>query len=183
MLDVSCNSNEFFFLCLDSLCLFAVIFLYFNVCFGSCSWQLIVTGRFHPSARPKLISWCSRKLRLSSSSTSSSSLGFTRRPTVWTRPTSTRSPSGTPAASLVWSGLGFLQSPKCSLSFFLTEQNGLSVALNYQTEGRVLQLNRAKFYSNGNCGYLLKPASMCEGPTPFNPRKLFSVKNHPECVF
>uniref|UniRef100_A0A8C6TQD0 Phosphoinositide phospholipase C n=1 Tax=Neogobius melanostomus TaxID=47308 RepID=A0A8C6TQD0_9GOBI len=41
------------------------------------------------------------------------------------------------------------------------------VALNYQSEGRVLQLNRAKFYSNGNCGYILKPPSMCEGA--FNP--------------
>ncbi|XP_072538384.1 1-phosphatidylinositol 4,5-bisphosphate phosphodiesterase eta-2a isoform X1 [Salminus brasiliensis] len=41
------------------------------------------------------------------------------------------------------------------------------VALNYQSEGRVLQLNRAKFYSNGNCGYVLKPKCMCEGP--FNP--------------
>ncbi|XP_076023335.1 1-phosphatidylinositol 4,5-bisphosphate phosphodiesterase eta-2a [Genypterus blacodes] len=41
------------------------------------------------------------------------------------------------------------------------------VALNYQSEGRVLQLNRAKFYSNGNCGYILKPACMCEGT--FNP--------------
>ncbi|XP_055366218.1 1-phosphatidylinositol 4,5-bisphosphate phosphodiesterase eta-2a isoform X3 [Betta splendens] len=41
------------------------------------------------------------------------------------------------------------------------------VALNYQSEGRVLQLNRAKFYSNGNCGYVLKPACMCEGA--FNP--------------
>ncbi|KAM9343070.1 1-phosphatidylinositol 4,5-bisphosphate phosphodiesterase eta-2a [Pholidichthys leucotaenia] len=41
------------------------------------------------------------------------------------------------------------------------------VALNYQSEGRVLQLNRAKFYSNGNCGYILKPACMCDGA--FNP--------------
>uniref|UniRef100_A0A3Q3XJF0 Phosphoinositide phospholipase C n=1 Tax=Mola mola TaxID=94237 RepID=A0A3Q3XJF0_MOLML len=41
------------------------------------------------------------------------------------------------------------------------------VALNYQSEGRVLQLNRAKFYTNGNCGYILKPACMCEGA--FNP--------------
>ncbi|XP_038137772.1 1-phosphatidylinositol 4,5-bisphosphate phosphodiesterase eta-2a isoform X2 [Cyprinodon tularosa] len=41
------------------------------------------------------------------------------------------------------------------------------VALNYQSEGRVLQLNRAKFYSNGNCGYILKPSCMCEGA--FNP--------------
>ncbi|KAM4610732.1 1-phosphatidylinositol 4,5-bisphosphate phosphodiesterase eta-2a [Polymixia lowei] len=41
------------------------------------------------------------------------------------------------------------------------------VALNYQSEGRVLQMNRAKFYSNGNCGYILKPACMCDGA--FNP--------------
>ncbi|XP_030641136.1 1-phosphatidylinositol 4,5-bisphosphate phosphodiesterase eta-2a [Chanos chanos] len=41
------------------------------------------------------------------------------------------------------------------------------VALNYQSEGRVLQLNRAKFYSNGNCGYTMKPSCMCEGN--FNP--------------
>ncbi|XP_053705233.1 1-phosphatidylinositol 4,5-bisphosphate phosphodiesterase eta-2a isoform X8 [Synchiropus splendidus] len=41
------------------------------------------------------------------------------------------------------------------------------VALNYQSEGRVLQLNRAKFYGNGNCGYILKPSCMCEGA--FNP--------------
>ncbi|KAM9475692.1 1-phosphatidylinositol 4,5-bisphosphate phosphodiesterase eta-2a [Clarias gariepinus] len=41
------------------------------------------------------------------------------------------------------------------------------VALNYQSEGRVLQLNRAKFYSNGNCGYVLKPECMCDGS--FNP--------------
>ncbi|XP_039611990.1 1-phosphatidylinositol 4,5-bisphosphate phosphodiesterase eta-2a isoform X3 [Polypterus senegalus] len=41
------------------------------------------------------------------------------------------------------------------------------VALNYQSEGRVLQLNRAKFNSNGNCGYVLKPKCMCEGA--FNP--------------
>uniref|UniRef100_A0AAV2M2D4 Phosphoinositide phospholipase C n=1 Tax=Knipowitschia caucasica TaxID=637954 RepID=A0AAV2M2D4_KNICA len=41
------------------------------------------------------------------------------------------------------------------------------VALNYQSEGRVLQLNRAKFYSNGNCGYVLKPPCMSQGA--FNP--------------
>ncbi|XP_076845100.1 1-phosphatidylinositol 4,5-bisphosphate phosphodiesterase eta-2a [Brachyhypopomus gauderio] len=41
------------------------------------------------------------------------------------------------------------------------------VALNYQSEGRVLQLNRAKFHCNGNCGYVLKPECMCEGS--FNP--------------
>uniref|UniRef100_A0A8C1E8L4 Phosphoinositide phospholipase C n=1 Tax=Cyprinus carpio carpio TaxID=630221 RepID=A0A8C1E8L4_CYPCA len=41
------------------------------------------------------------------------------------------------------------------------------VALNYQTEGRMLQLNRAKFAANGNCGYVLKPKSLCKGA--FNP--------------
>ncbi|XP_057182829.1 1-phosphatidylinositol 4,5-bisphosphate phosphodiesterase eta-2a isoform X7 [Triplophysa rosa] len=41
------------------------------------------------------------------------------------------------------------------------------VALNYQSEGRVLQLNRAMFYCNGNCGYIQKPSCMCEGS--FNP--------------
>ncbi|XP_039223743.1 1-phosphatidylinositol 4,5-bisphosphate phosphodiesterase eta-2 isoform X7 [Crotalus tigris] len=41
------------------------------------------------------------------------------------------------------------------------------VALNYQSEGRMLQLNRAKFGANGNCGYVLKPRCMCQGI--FNP--------------
>ncbi|XP_012589982.1 PREDICTED: 1-phosphatidylinositol 4,5-bisphosphate phosphodiesterase eta-2 [Condylura cristata] len=42
-----------------------------------------------------------------------------------------------------------------------------AVALNYQSEGRVLQLNRAKFSANGGCGYVLKPDCMCRGI--FNP--------------
>lgn len=37
------------------------------------------------------------------------------------------------------------------------------VAMNYQTEGRMLELNRAKFSSNGNCGYILRPKCMCKG--------------------
>ncbi|KAJ7306443.1 hypothetical protein JRQ81_009795, partial [Phrynocephalus forsythii] len=41
------------------------------------------------------------------------------------------------------------------------------VALNYQSEGRMLQLNRAKFSANGNCGYVLKPKCMSQGI--FNP--------------
>ncbi|XP_053308549.1 1-phosphatidylinositol 4,5-bisphosphate phosphodiesterase eta-2 [Spea bombifrons] len=41
------------------------------------------------------------------------------------------------------------------------------VALNYQSEGRMLQLNRAKFSCNGSCGYVLKPKCMCQGA--FNP--------------
>ncbi|XP_041835595.1 1-phosphatidylinositol 4,5-bisphosphate phosphodiesterase eta-2 [Melanotaenia boesemani] len=41
------------------------------------------------------------------------------------------------------------------------------VAMNYQTEGRMLELYRAKFLSNGNCGYILKPKYMCKAA--FNP--------------
>ncbi|XP_076616639.1 1-phosphatidylinositol 4,5-bisphosphate phosphodiesterase eta-2 [Chaetodon auriga] len=41
------------------------------------------------------------------------------------------------------------------------------VALNYQTEGRMLELNRAKFSTNGNCGYILKPK--CMRKAAFNP--------------
>ncbi|XP_057640232.1 1-phosphatidylinositol 4,5-bisphosphate phosphodiesterase eta-2 [Chionomys nivalis] len=41
------------------------------------------------------------------------------------------------------------------------------VALNYQSEGRMLQLNRAKFSANGSCGYVLKPQCMCQDV--FNP--------------
>ncbi|KAM6927390.1 LOW QUALITY PROTEIN: 1-phosphatidylinositol 4,5-bisphosphate phosphodiesterase eta-2 [Xenentodon cancila] len=41
------------------------------------------------------------------------------------------------------------------------------VAMNYQTEGRMLELYRAKFSSNGNCGYILKPKWMRKGA--FNP--------------
>uniref|UniRef100_A0A8C2YVT9 Phosphoinositide phospholipase C n=1 Tax=Cyclopterus lumpus TaxID=8103 RepID=A0A8C2YVT9_CYCLU len=37
------------------------------------------------------------------------------------------------------------------------------VAMNYQTEGRMLELNQAKFASNGNCGYILRPKCMCKG--------------------
>ncbi|CAH1239345.1 PLCH1 [Branchiostoma lanceolatum] len=43
------------------------------------------------------------------------------------------------------------------------------VALNYQTEGRVMQLNRARFSANGGCGYALKPAVMWEDNKSFNP--------------
>lgn len=43
-----------------------------------------------------------------------------------------------------------------------------AVALNYQSEGRMLQLNRAKFSANGSCGYVLKPQCMCQGEAPGN---------------
>ncbi|NWU48100.1 PLCH1 phosphodiesterase, partial [Dromas ardeola] len=58
------------------------------------------------------------------------------------------------------------------------------VALNYQSEGRVMQLNDAKFRVNGNCGYVLKPQQMCKGtfnpysadPLPASPKKQFILK-------
>ncbi|KAL0592809.1 1-phosphatidylinositol 4,5-bisphosphate phosphodiesterase eta-1 [Plecturocebus cupreus] len=58
------------------------------------------------------------------------------------------------------------------------------VALNYQSEGRMMQLNRAKFTTNGNCGYVLKPQQMCKGtfnpfsgdPLPANPKKQLILK-------
>ncbi|XP_049659192.1 1-phosphatidylinositol 4,5-bisphosphate phosphodiesterase eta-1 isoform X10 [Accipiter gentilis] len=58
------------------------------------------------------------------------------------------------------------------------------VALNYQTEGRVMQLNEAKFRVNGNCGYVLKPQQMCKGtfnpyaadPLPASPKKQLILK-------
>uniref|UniRef100_A0A3Q0RVU1 Phosphoinositide phospholipase C n=1 Tax=Amphilophus citrinellus TaxID=61819 RepID=A0A3Q0RVU1_AMPCI len=48
------------------------------------------------------------------------------------------------------------------------------VAMNYQTEGRMLELNRAKFSSNGNCGYILKPKIMCA----FNPELEDPIPGH-----
>uniref|UniRef100_A0A6J0SML8 Phosphoinositide phospholipase C n=1 Tax=Pogona vitticeps TaxID=103695 RepID=A0A6J0SML8_9SAUR len=58
------------------------------------------------------------------------------------------------------------------------------VALNYQTDGRVMQLNQAKFRMNGNCGYVLKPQQMCKGtfnpysadPLPALPKKQLILK-------
>ncbi|NXO43175.1 PLCH1 phosphodiesterase, partial [Locustella ochotensis] len=58
------------------------------------------------------------------------------------------------------------------------------LALNYQSEGRVMQLNEAKFRVNGNCGYVLKPQQMCKGtfnpysadPLPASPKKQLILK-------
>ncbi|CAL8346916.1 unnamed protein product [Arctogadus glacialis] len=58
------------------------------------------------------------------------------------------------------------------------------VALNYQTEGRMMQLNRAKFMVNGGSGYVLKPPPMCQGslnpfcddPLPAYPKKQLMLK-------
>ena len=38
----------------------------------------------------------------------------------------------------------------------------LSVALNYQTSGLMMDLNDGKYMRNGGCGYVLKPAIMRE---------------------
>ncbi|NXG58712.1 PLCH1 phosphodiesterase, partial [Hemiprocne comata] len=71
------------------------------------------------------------------------------------------------------------------LSKYLTPESSLStVALNYQSEGRVMQLNDAKFRVNGNCGYVLKPQQMCKGtfnpysadPLPASPKKQLILK-------
>ncbi|NXF32549.1 PLCH1 phosphodiesterase, partial [Nyctibius bracteatus] len=71
------------------------------------------------------------------------------------------------------------------LSKYLTPELSLStVALNYQSEGRVMQLNDAKFRVNGNCGYVLKPQQMCKGtfnpysadPLPASPKKQLLLK-------
>ncbi|XP_024915802.1 1-phosphatidylinositol 4,5-bisphosphate phosphodiesterase eta-2, partial [Cynoglossus semilaevis] len=50
------------------------------------------------------------------------------------------------------------------------------VAMNYQTEGRMLELNQAKFSSNGNCGYTLKPKCMWKGS--FNPTSEDPLPGH-----
>ncbi|EMP37971.1 1-phosphatidylinositol-4,5-bisphosphate phosphodiesterase eta-1, partial [Chelonia mydas] len=58
------------------------------------------------------------------------------------------------------------------------------VALNYQSDGRMMQVNQAKFRINGNCGYVLKPQQMCKGtfnpysgdPLPANSKKQLILK-------
>lgn len=44
------------------------------------------------------------------------------------------------------------------------------VALNYQTDGQMMDLYRGKFSDNGNCGYLLKPSFMRDENTKFDPK-------------
>ena len=43
------------------------------------------------------------------------------------------------------------------------------VALNYQTDDKSNFFNHALFSSNGNCGYVLKPAFLREPNTGYNP--------------
>lgn len=43
------------------------------------------------------------------------------------------------------------------------------IALNYQSSGKAIQSNEARFRDNGNCGYILKPSVLNhEGFDPFN---------------
>ncbi|KAG5882924.1 hypothetical protein JTB14_023385 [Gonioctena quinquepunctata] len=51
------------------------------------------------------------------------------------------------------------------------------LALNFQTGGRPMQLNQAKFRDNGNCGYLLKPEFMNRDDfDPFDKNTLVGVE-------
>uniref|UniRef100_A0A3B1KDR1 Phosphoinositide phospholipase C n=1 Tax=Astyanax mexicanus TaxID=7994 RepID=A0A3B1KDR1_ASTMX len=43
------------------------------------------------------------------------------------------------------------------------------VALNFQTDGEQMDLNRGRFLPNGRCGYVLKPSFLCQTDTEFNP--------------
>uniref|UniRef100_A0A3P8X6A8 Phosphoinositide phospholipase C n=1 Tax=Cynoglossus semilaevis TaxID=244447 RepID=A0A3P8X6A8_CYNSE len=52
------------------------------------------------------------------------------------------------------------------------------VAMNYQTEGRMLELNQAKFSSNGNCGYTLKPKCVFLLSGSFNPTSEDPLPGH-----
>jgi hypothetical protein len=45
----------------------------------------------------------------------------------------------------------------------------LQVALNYQTPGAAMQLNKGKFSENGNSGYILKPEAMRAPGLTFHP--------------
>lgn len=62
-------------------------------------------------------------------------------------------------------GVRRLLSPPCQSSVVSNplKRSIFTVALNYQSEGRMMQINRAKFKANGNCGYILKPQQMCKG--------------------
>uniref|UniRef100_A0A674PA74 Phosphoinositide phospholipase C n=1 Tax=Takifugu rubripes TaxID=31033 RepID=A0A674PA74_TAKRU len=46
------------------------------------------------------------------------------------------------------------------------------VALNFQTPGEQMDLNQGRFLQNGQCGYNLKPAFMCQPDATFNPENV-----------
>nr|XP_057918440.1 1-phosphatidylinositol 4,5-bisphosphate phosphodiesterase delta-3-A-like [Doryrhamphus excisus] len=52
------------------------------------------------------------------------------------------------------------------------------VALNFQTPGEPMDLNRGRFLQNGQCGYVLKPAFMCQKDSTFNPGNVGGGPGH-----
>ncbi|KAK7919481.1 hypothetical protein WMY93_010765 [Mugilogobius chulae] len=52
------------------------------------------------------------------------------------------------------------------------------VALNFQTPGEQMDLNRGRFLQNGQCGYVLKPSFMCSSDTTFNPENVGGGPGH-----
>lgn len=59
------------------------------------------------------------------------------------------------------------------------------MALNQQSQGVCYDLNAAKFKQNGNCGYVLKPAVLCDNTVSFNPQCIntqFVPGNTPQLV-
>ncbi|KAK3725313.1 hypothetical protein QZH41_002589 [Actinostola sp. cb2023] len=54
------------------------------------------------------------------------------------------------------------------------------VALNYQSDGRMLQINKGRFLANGNCGYILKPEMMIKGDSKFNPMSSTDIVGVPK---
>ncbi|XP_061611967.1 1-phosphatidylinositol 4,5-bisphosphate phosphodiesterase delta-3-A-like [Phyllopteryx taeniolatus] len=52
------------------------------------------------------------------------------------------------------------------------------VALNFQTPGEEMDLNRGKFLQNGQCGYILKPPFMCQPYSTFNPENVGGGPGH-----
>ncbi len=46
------------------------------------------------------------------------------------------------------------------------------VALNFQTPGKELDLNQARFLPNGKCGYILKPEFQRDPASQFDPKNL-----------
>ncbi|XP_072312488.1 1-phosphatidylinositol 4,5-bisphosphate phosphodiesterase delta-3-A [Eucyclogobius newberryi] len=52
------------------------------------------------------------------------------------------------------------------------------VALNFQTPGEQMDLNRGRFLQNGQCGYILKPPFMSSSDTTFNPENVGGGPGH-----
>ncbi|XP_060748686.1 1-phosphatidylinositol 4,5-bisphosphate phosphodiesterase delta-3-A [Tachysurus vachellii] len=52
------------------------------------------------------------------------------------------------------------------------------VALNFQTPGEQMDLNRGRFLPNGQCGYVLKPDFLCQPNSNFNPEKTGGGPGH-----